>query len=339
MRLASIGWLALLGLGGCFTQALDAAGDSESSTGEPVSGTTSPVDTADPQAPTASGTTTHDDPDHDTGQVDTLDEATTGPILDVGMGTERGGPCCEPHPTPGCSDLPGVQECVCEVDAYCCEVAWDLVCIDLMKDAGCGECGEPPPPVDLGSCCEPNEGALGCLDTTIADCVCGYDPFCCEYSWDDQCVATAIDYGCGCDGSGTDGVQDCCTAAPAPGCADVVIESCVCDFDPFCCDTAWDNACVTEVVSGGCGSCVYPLGMGDCCTENGSAGCNDQDIQDCVCALDPFCCASTWDDICVGDVEDGMCGECPDVPGTGSGSSDGGSDTAGTEPATSSTTM
>ena len=73
-----------------------------------------------------------------------------------------------------------------------------------------------------------------------------------------------------------------------------------------------------------CGSCVFPLGTGDCCLDNETAGCDDQDIQDCVCALDPFCCTTSWDDICAGNVEGQMCGDCPDV-GTGSSGSDSGS--------------
>ncbi|NUN12744.1 MAG: hypothetical protein HUU55_03830 [Myxococcales bacterium] len=37
---------------------------------------------------------------------------------------------------------------------------------------------------------------------------------------------------------------------------------------------------------------------GDCCSLNGSTGCNDTECTECVCKFDPFCCASGWDGLC-----------------------------------------
>ncbi|MFH1417764.1 MAG: hypothetical protein ABII12_05685 [Planctomycetota bacterium] len=64
---------------------------------------------------------------------------------------------------------------------------------------------------------------------------------------------------CDCTGSGGD--HDCCEVG-GPGCDDPVIESCVCALDPYCCDSAWDEFCVSEVDSFGCGNCG-----GGCDTE------------------------------------------------------------------------
>ncbi len=58
--------------------------------------------------------------------------------------------------------------------------------------------------------------------------------------------------GCDCTGGGAS--HDCCEAGD-PGCNDPAIEACVCAQDPYCCDTAWDEQCVAEVDSFGCGSC------------------------------------------------------------------------------------
>jgi len=64
---------------------------------------------------------------------------------------------------------------------------------------------------------------------------------------------------CDCTGGGAS--HDCCEAG-GPGCDDPVVESCVCAQDPYCCDTAWDEQCVSEVDSFGCGNCG-----GGCDTE------------------------------------------------------------------------
>jgi len=58
--------------------------------------------------------------------------------------------------------------------------------------------------------------------------------------------------------TGTDGgaaADDCCTAHDGPGCADATIEACVCAQDDLCCSSSWDDVCVSEVASFGCGTC------------------------------------------------------------------------------------
>jgi hypothetical protein len=42
------------------------------------------------------------------------------------------------------------------------------------------------------------------------------------------------------------GAGNCCVPHASPGCNDLSCCSAVCDFDPFCCDTQWDNICVSE---------------------------------------------------------------------------------------------
>jgi hypothetical protein len=39
-------------------------------------------------------------------------------------------------------------------------------------------------------------------------------------------------------------------------------------------------------------------GSGNCCLPNGSPGCNDAGCCDLVCAIDPWCCDTSWDAQC-----------------------------------------
>jgi hypothetical protein len=53
--------------------------------------------------------------------------------------------------------------------------------------------------------------------------------------------------------TGGTGVGNCCTQRDAEkGCDVPAIEMCVCAQDDLCCNSAWDNVCVDEVVSFGC---------------------------------------------------------------------------------------
>jgi hypothetical protein len=49
---------------------------------------------------------------------------------------------------------------------------------------------------------------------------------------------------------------------------------------------------------------------GSCCMAQMGPGCDNMEIQDCVCAGDDFCCSDTWDDQCVSEVAAcfGICG-------------------------------
>src|SRR5690606_29842727 len=67
--------------------------------------------------------------------VDGASGASGSFALLVEEGTDSGD-CCLPHPDPGCEDLP-LQVCVCTRDAFCCNTAWDDVCVDLALSS-CG---------------------------------------------------------------------------------------------------------------------------------------------------------------------------------------------------------
>ena len=55
--------------------------------------------------------------------------------------------------------------------------------------------------------------------------------------------------------------------------------------------------CVGGVCQGGNPACP---GAGDCCAANGSPGCSNETCCNIICACDPFCCDTTWDEFCAG---------------------------------------
>jgi len=80
---------------------------------------------------------------------------------------------------------------VCAVDPFCCGTSWDSLCVNRVLTV----CGTYSCPSHQGSCAHSlcaTGGALasGC-DAGVSNCVaqiCGVDPFCCNFSWDAQCV-------------------------------------------------------------------------------------------------------------------------------------------------------
>jgi hypothetical protein len=179
----------------------------------------------------------------------------------------------------GYSDLgsPCAQS-VCDLDAFCCDSAWDSICAgEAVEDPNCCDCvSQPKPEVCGGGGGEcPYDGppcdSGGGYDLGYGPCtdsVCGSDSFCCDSSWDSICEgAAAADENC----------KECTAAFIAENCG--AGQECVYDGPP--CD------------SGG----GYALGYGPC--------------TDSVCSSDSFCCAIAWDSLCEGAAAaDENCVEC-----------------------------
>lgn len=90
----------------------------------------------------------------------------------------------------------------------------------------------------------------------------------------------------------------CCASSVGAGCGFAVCEDCVCEFDPFCCDTQWDTACA-ELAAFTCESgCACPASSEDCCVVHDGTGCDDPTCEAAVCAADSFCCELGWDQPC-----------------------------------------
>ena len=252
------------------------------------------------------------------------------------------GNCCVAHDSPGCAD-PEIQDCVCQMDPYCCNNQWDSICADEAEQ--CGSCN--------GDCCKAN-ATPGCDDDEVEACVCAADPYCCDSKWDATCAQMVEEAGCGecqtgpvcgdgqcngtencytcagdcgkCCGNGEcqpqyaescqscsqdcgacPGEGSCCTAHNSPGCMDPWVEQCVCQFDPYCCNNQWDQGCAAEADQ--CGSC-----NGECCEGNPTPGCEDEEIEACVCKSIPECCEKEWHEKCAAYVEITGCGQCGCVP-------------------------
>lgn len=93
----------------------------------------------------------------------------------------------------GCSD-PVVTECVCALDAQCCDAFYDSFCATLAVTS-CGQQCEDRPPVS--DCCTERD-VPGCTDPVVQDCVCQVDAFCCIFPFDQTCVNIGVT-SCGAD--------------------------------------------------------------------------------------------------------------------------------------------
>lgn len=160
--------------------------------------------------------------------------------------------------------------------------------VDEGNPGGGGACftGIPGPcSVGVNTC---SGGALGCAQTVfpVADA--------CNDGIDNDCNGT-VDDGCCAHGICTQG------GALASGCDPCVTT--VCANDPFCCATAWDGICVSEVMTE-CGSLACSTCAHSMCVTGGALvnNCDGGACVAAVCANDAFCCTSGWDNFCVGEV-------------------------------------
>jgi hypothetical protein len=81
--------------------------------------------------------------------------------------------------------------------------------------------------------------------------------------------------------------------------------------DVMTCIGGADNGVRCE--QNGPAECACPS---DCCYGNGTPGCGDLTCEGIVCGVDPFCCSTLWDQVCVGEAMN-LCGElCSNIPCT-----------------------
>jgi hypothetical protein len=110
------------------------------------------------------------------------------------------------------------------------------------------------------------------------------------------------------------GPYDCCLANGSPGCSDATCEATVCAADSFCCTVEWDGICAGEAFTlctlcSEASSCCVPSGGGGGGGAPTGTGCDDPTCEADVCAIDPFCCDTSWDTICVTEAWT-ICGVC-----------------------------
>lgn len=99
---------------------------------------------------------------------------------------------------------------------------------------------------------------------------------------------------------------DCCEGRQGPGCAVDSCQSCVCGLQPRCCDSMWDDSCVTLANDECAQACSCPQPPPEDCCASTNARCDSQECsacgfescQDCVCGIDSQCCSGIWHDGC-----------------------------------------
>lgn len=144
--------------------------------------------------------------------------------------TPSSGDCCDAHGGTGCND----SECettVCETYGFCCDVTWDLICVDYAFNL-CGDLCMGDSPLPPGACCS---GVDDCSIATIAECQ-SEGGFALQPSTTDCEPNPCI----------VDGTGDCCSEHNSTGCETSECQQTVCAQDAFCCFVEWDNICVEE---------------------------------------------------------------------------------------------
>lgn len=153
--------------------------------------------------------------------------------------------CCTTSNLPGCTE-PEVDQCVCDIDPYCCEVEFDSICSQISLNECGGSCA-----LGEGSCCETSDEP-GCEDQEVMDCICAIDSQCCTDSYDEWCVQeAAAECGLSCDTPDPD--SDCCSPGDNPSCTDANVAECTCEIDPICCAAPFDENCV-DIATAFCGA-------------------------------------------------------------------------------------
>jgi hypothetical protein len=264
-------------------------------------------------------------------------EGSKGPGDPDGQGDPFVCNCCDGGDGVGCDCFP-CELLVCDLDPFCCDVAWDEAC-DVEASELCTCCPGQDPGLcfpggaggpgggdggdggdgggdggdgggqDACNCCSGGFGLAGGCDCDFCEAtVCAVDPFCCDVTWDGFCDIQALDLCDCCAVPGQSGICElypscnCCAGGDGVGCDCDHCENRVCGVDPFCCDVAWDSTCNLQAFEI-CTCCQTVCGFGgvapcNCCSGGSIVGCNDDDCEQAVCAVDPFCCATGWDATC-----------------------------------------
>ena len=150
---------------------------------------------------------------------------------------------CDDEPTDPCEGVNCDDSDPCTQDSCV-----DGNCVNTPID-GCGGddgCGAE----SAGPCEQPN-GSPYCSDGKCCESVCAADPYCCDTEWDQAC-ADAVSSSCGGgseEGCGNPSSGSCSSANGTPYCDDEQCCDAICDADPYCCNTEWDQLCANATAS------------------------------------------------------------------------------------------
>jgi hypothetical protein len=126
-----------------------------------------------------------------------------------------------------------------------------------------------------GGCFEPHTSP-GCMQPECCGLVCGSDPVCCSFEWDQFCVQAAVSL---CVGLVCPNTGPCFEPHASVGCLDAACCSLITSVDPFCRSVAWDRFCASRAVEL-CGVAACSLEIpaaarseGEACYERLNDGC------------------------------------------------------------------
>ncbi|MAD78489.1 MAG: hypothetical protein CMJ51_03855 [Planctomycetaceae bacterium] len=259
--------------------------------------------------------------------------------------------CCEVGAA-GCIDEV-TEACVCELDPFCCETAWDATCVATVSVGGCGDCGVdclPGLSLDFGETYIPGGVCLAFPD--LFEACDGAGPY---LTTSGSCAGpddVALRFGGGfpwstietrcldLDQAGSARLRFQCETQPGvPG---PVIEARLADgtlLEIARVPLAFDSGCrpidvdLTPILGGGPFRLRFASGSSvadatrmdeirieldpphDPC-EIGTPGSSEPEIDACVCAIDVFCCEEGWDETCVA-IAATICGACESIPSCG----------------------
>ncbi len=210
--------------------------------------------------------------------------------------------------TPGCNDADCCLD-VCGADTYCCDNEWDQVCVaraEWMCRSG-GSCQDAIPwieaipetvqfstatgSLDAGSSCGTSEGRTAWRKWTANCNGLATASVCTEFA-EGQMTLTVYE--------GCTGVEVQCSAE-GPECG--LGGSVRVQFGATA-GTEYRIRISTNGAGNSAGSlaisCASVCGSGgECTAANAGPGCNDADCCVAVCNLDPFCCTTQWDSLCI----------------------------------------
>ncbi|GMV42762.1 MAG: hypothetical protein AMXMBFR64_44780 [Myxococcales bacterium] len=251
-----------------------------------------------------------------------------GPVI-----TPPDGGCTQSN-SPGCGGC-ACESCVCGMDPYCCNNAWDSLCVDECSQCGtncgggggganscAGNCGGSSPSGSCycdsscslwGDCCSDyfsvcgGGGGSSCVGNcggSAGGCWC--DSSCVSFgdccadacSACGMCPCTPSCAGKQCGDNGCGG--SCGTCAKGTACYGNVCEA---HCGNTACEPSFGENCAT--CPGDCGTC--PLSSG--CVKGSEPTCGGCVCEACACQKDSYCCNTAWDADCVALCQ-GTCGGC-----------------------------
>ena len=164
--------------------------------------------------------------------------------------------CCSEHATSGCDDVE-VKQCVCDIDASCCDAngaGWDKNCVNQVTYHHCGVCKQDMSLVMTKVGSVPDTASGKVIDQDKAPAADEKSKAAAKTAETAGKAATAAHSAAAAAkpatgaaaGAAAGAHGDCDKAHKKGGCANKKLAACVCKHDSWCCDIEWDSHCVKQ---------------------------------------------------------------------------------------------